>query len=606
MPTAEEVQKEARERSVDILSQWNTLKRVLEGHEKVLRKRWMKKTKANRMAIITEAWPNMPSMHRPDFEALKREGPKIKSERSHLKDWYIWPYINIEDLVRGKSFLLFLNSRGRNPPYMFAHADFEAMRIGHISGACIPAFLNLHTMFLDGTSPESYGRLISWDDNDDAMEMCVSRIKHQPGEGLMILQIQQKIFHFLLDCSKAILHDFSTEILLQAPIKSEPPSLHDTAEHLQISSVVAETPYRLPAKIDFLRLQAIVDAQFSSAEDHIHHLREDPDDFQEIVKDWADHRQETLLDTLRMKHPVLSKPIFWDRVIHGVISSAYSAIVVWGQIRNQLGQVADLQAKYLEEISPNNRLPEEYLKALLLLHHILEQSKNTPIAQLKQGLVASPPLRSDFVRQPQIGETTIIRVQSKSGKTSHLMWLFQSLWNEQQLLLLGLPAIVDEIEKVTQNDPSEKSSLSSWVSNVFSELGLIARIRHELDRYFPWAAGFEHAKIDHGDEVKTTFSERFASVADILDGLQGISFAKIWSPADNERTPAWVELSNKGSKATAPKGKLSEAFSELQLPSEEPSKFVAPEMKSKLKTRGEATPRQTEAKAANEDIPEAQ
>jgi hypothetical protein len=45
----------------------------------------------------------------------------------------MWPYINVEDLVRGKTLPLILNSRGRNPLRIFAHVDFEAMRISYIS-----------------------------------------------------------------------------------------------------------------------------------------------------------------------------------------------------------------------------------------------------------------------------------------------------------------------------------------------------------------------------------------------------------------------------------------------------------------------------------------
>jgi hypothetical protein len=42
----------------------------------------------------------------------------------------MWPYINLEDLTKGKLFLLMLNSRGRNQPYHFAQADFEACHFG--------------------------------------------------------------------------------------------------------------------------------------------------------------------------------------------------------------------------------------------------------------------------------------------------------------------------------------------------------------------------------------------------------------------------------------------------------------------------------------------
>lgn len=276
----------------------------------------------------------------------------------------------------------------------------------------------------------------------------------------MILEIQQRILHFLVDCSQTLLHELTPVMLLETPIKPEPPSLADTSEYLLLSSVAAEAPYRLPAQVDFLRLRAIVDAQYSSAEDHVHRLREDPGYYAEAVTDWSEHRQEALLDTNGMKHPILNKPLFWDRVIGELISHVYGSLVLWGHISRQLKIVSILQAKYSDEILPDKKLPEEYLKALLMLQHILEQTKNNSIANLKHGLCASPPLRANFVRQPQEAGTTIIKVQSKQGGVPYLMWLFFSLWEEHQLLLLGLPGVVDEIEKVTQT-PSEKSSLSS-------------------------------------------------------------------------------------------------------------------------------------------------
>jgi hypothetical protein len=77
MPTPAEVQKEARKRSTDLLSQWNTLQRILERHEEVLRKRWMKKTKTQRTQILLGAWPKMSQNHRPDYEAWFKEGSQV-------------------------------------------------------------------------------------------------------------------------------------------------------------------------------------------------------------------------------------------------------------------------------------------------------------------------------------------------------------------------------------------------------------------------------------------------------------------------------------------------------------------------------------------------
>lgn len=77
MSTAAEVRTEARERSTDVLSQWSILHRIIERLEEVLRKRWLKKTKTQRTAILLGAWPKMAQKHRPDFEVIRVERPRV-------------------------------------------------------------------------------------------------------------------------------------------------------------------------------------------------------------------------------------------------------------------------------------------------------------------------------------------------------------------------------------------------------------------------------------------------------------------------------------------------------------------------------------------------
>jgi hypothetical protein len=102
---------------------------------------------------------------------------------------------------------------------MFAHADFEATHLGHVIGATVPAFLNLHTMFLEGESVATYGRLVSWDEDEEAMDKMMTRLAHQPGEGLVILEIQQKILRFLVDCCRKILHDIDASALISDQVR---------------------------------------------------------------------------------------------------------------------------------------------------------------------------------------------------------------------------------------------------------------------------------------------------------------------------------------------------------------------------------------------------
>jgi hypothetical protein len=233
----------------------------------------------------------------------------------------MWPDINMGDLIRGKTFLLLLNSRGRNTPHMSSHVDFEAMQVGHVSGACMPPFLNLYTMLLEGEVVETYRRLVSWDDDQEAMMKTLNGLGFLPGTGLMILEIQQKLLDFLFSCCYSILHEMDPDNMInEAPIKPEPSPLSDGAEWPTLASIAAEAPYHPPARLDFRRLKALVNAKRSIVENHIRGLREDPGYFADVLGDWSEHRQEKLLDTRNKHHPVLDEPLFWERVIGNVVT----------------------------------------------------------------------------------------------------------------------------------------------------------------------------------------------------------------------------------------------------------------------------------------------
>jgi hypothetical protein len=221
----------------------------------------LKRIKAQRKTVLLNAWPNMASMHRPDYHAFRLEKPNGPSRGTKLRDHYLWPYINLEDLTEGKSLLLFINSRGRYPPRTFAHADFNAARIGDRSGAVTTAFLNLHAMFLDGTTVETYGRL---DDSSEAFDMMLSSRAFHPGHGLLILEIQQKILNFLVQCCRIILQDLDPSSLTsdQMLIKPEPPAItRDPNEWPTLSAIAAEAPYCVPCHLDFGRIKAVIAAK---------------------------------------------------------------------------------------------------------------------------------------------------------------------------------------------------------------------------------------------------------------------------------------------------------------------------------------------------------
>ena len=219
---------------------------------------------------------------------------------TRFRDAYLRPYINVEDLSEGKTLLLFLNTRARNPPSVFARADFNALHLGHICGTVMPAFLNEHTMLLsNATDATTYGKVISWDEDDRAFDWMQDGTEFMPGEGLLVLEIQHGLYDFLLKCCRTLFQDISPEDLAseQLPVLPEPEAIvsKDSA-YASIDVVAAEAPYRAPAAVHFARLRQIVAAQRDEAVDHFWTLREDPSYFAETLKEWAEHRQETLPD----------------------------------------------------------------------------------------------------------------------------------------------------------------------------------------------------------------------------------------------------------------------------------------------------------------------
>ena len=541
--TPQEVRSKARVLSEKVLGNWKLLSNIIERHEATIQKRWIKKTKEQRKKILLGAWPKMSLSHRPDFAAFKTKpaGQTGDSRRGA----YMWPYINLEDLLKSKVlFLLLLNSRGRNKPDAFAQADLNACRFGLITSALVPVFLNEHVMMFTGRdTPETYGELIGWSDHPEAFHWLTSQRGANPGEGLFILEIQERLYKFLVDCCSAVLHDISEEALADptVSIAPEPPSVSSNEAGLaSLATTAAEAPYRLPANLDLKRLESLVAAKLSAAEDHVWTLREDPGYFTETVLDWKEHRQECLPDMQRRKHPVFNsltqERIFWERVIGNSIVSALVLIETWGSVHEQVVALQRLKEKYADSISPGKDLPEEYAFAFYRLDHHLRQFSKGPINTLKTGFAASPPIRPYFVRLPQDPTNTIIKITKRAGLAEdqtrdELIWIFTTMFDEHQLHLAGLNTLIDELERMMESDTKAKEFISLWVTDKISDLSVFSQCIHQIELYQPWAATFETEMATREDELNRDYSKTQKSIEAYVRTKFGGSITSLGTPS---------------------------------------------------------------------------
>ena len=548
--SAAEVRREAKSRSSKVLTSWNLLHGILDRHEATIQRRWGKKTKQQRLRILLNGWPNMTAFHRPDFEAFRKETESQRDRGTRHREAYVWPHINQEDLSKPRTLLVLLNARGRHHPTEFAAYDGAAIHLGLVSKAVIPVFLNEHTMILNGCAKSAdYGKLLNWDDHEDAFEWMQSRLQFEPGEGLLILEAQERLLSFLVDCCKQVLHEIPPESLLSDdyPTQPEPPSKSESGSGKfdSLAVMAAEAPYRPPYQIDFGRIVSLLATRQSAGEDHLWSLREDPSYFAEKLIHLREHRQELLKDTLGQPHPLIRlqrEEVLWSRIVGGVVSEAYLGLEVWAELRQQAEQLQDLKTRYSEDISPTAGLPEEYLHAILKFQHYLNQASKGPLNQLMHCLVASPPWRPFFVRDPppdsitpKIG--TMLKPGAKLEKVqSQLLWLLRVLWEDgQQLFLLRKTAVVDELGHLIASEKKAEEMLSDFIASQVSDLTIITECFNQLDLYQPWANSFEEKMVDEKDGIMQEYERRTRSWGQMLGALNGTTgYVRLADPSDGK------------------------------------------------------------------------
>jgi hypothetical protein len=136
--TPAQVKKEALERSEQIFWDRELLCAILDRHESTIVKRWMKKSRPQRVKTLLAAWPNISASHRPDILAYRRESVRQRLNGTKYRNAYVFPQINLEDLSTSKTLLLFLQASARNEP------TFLPMRMATSnSAACRAPFRSL-------------------------------------------------------------------------------------------------------------------------------------------------------------------------------------------------------------------------------------------------------------------------------------------------------------------------------------------------------------------------------------------------------------------------------------------------------------------------------
>ncbi|KAI1085359.1 hypothetical protein F5B20DRAFT_587411 [Whalleya microplaca] len=558
-------QKKSAEHSQGIFDNWNFLNHVIQRHEAIIQRRWIKKSSNKRRSLLTNIWPEITHCHRADFyhfmKGIRGDDRFASSDARRIA--CLWPHLNLEDLSKPESLLLMLNSRARNYPDAFINADFDACRIGLAASLAVPDYwtndVSSLMQLVDCKTPETYGEVFQCQHSEGSCltpKQCSEGVP--VGLGLHLLHIQDWLYQFLVRCCKAILHDLPVNDLIsdKFPISPEPPlpSAADQANLMDVLSVdILEAPYRLPADIHFTRLETVVAARLAAAKDHVWSMREDPGYFAEVLLDWKEHRHYCVPDEHGGSHRELSygEDHMWDHTIHYCVGEALETIEVWDTLLRKVSKFRSLVAREAQ-YHCENCLEDDTLDAFVALDMDIDCFMKYFMQRTWDGFYSSPIMRPTQYRVDGIlgnPEDFALRYRRpiQQGTVLHkLQFIHDYLYarNKFGRLDLGRKVFLDELELFLKKEPEAKKLFSPWASSHLADVYLFADCAEQLRLYLvseSYNRKLIREKVDalEGDELK-----RYPTLASLQDcawshGLS--SFGKPIScqmryPSDRPRT----------------------------------------------------------------------
>ncbi|KAH9827841.1 hypothetical protein Tdes44962_MAKER02775, partial [Teratosphaeria destructans] len=477
-----EIQQLGLQFSTSIIEDWEQLNGAIRRFESVIQKRWLKKSVRQRKELLLTAWPNMSKEHRPDFAALRNVKKAAYAPRSRTipSAAYLWPYINLEDLVQPNPMVLFLSSRGREFPDAFMAGDIGNAHLGKGWLSELPPS-GLIMQFDSQRTPRSYGRLI-----DVASTPKRSSFACDPNMGLLGLEIQAGIYDFLLKCTRLILHDIPPPQLRLAPHQPQPAlPVARTRQWLSLTEQMREAPYRAPQELDFERLRELVASRRASAEDHVWLLREDPAYFIDALKETVEHDYQLL----RRR----SDDDIWGAAACDLVGEALTCLIYWHRIHELLQQLPPLESQLRQACPHTSRLSSAHEKIWAELDELTSiLPYDLSIPRLLLGFPSSPRLRHCY---PVATATTSTNSETRVDN------LFRAVTCDREEGLHPIHLCVQEAQYMLDTDPESSSLLDPWVLGHFEDLALLSELHQRISSFKPWSSGWRSSEINESESV---------------------------------------------------------------------------------------------------------
>ncbi|KAL2069691.1 hypothetical protein VTL71DRAFT_14370 [Oculimacula yallundae] len=453
--TPEDIQDEVLFLAASIFRSWDQLHIILDAHQDTIFARWTKKTRALKEELLVEAWPEIPRTHRPDFamfEDFKLLNEVVTDPQKLAASK--WPHMNLEDLCKGKHLLMLIETRARYHPIVFARSDLEASLASRAMSMFSVANCSGHSI---------YATVIPLVGNEYAQNRLKYGADYGVSEGLLILEIQQKLLQFLQTCCEGILHDKK----IPSPLESWT-SLHESNK---------TAPYRPPVAPDFQQLISLLVA----------HLTMTTGYFLDTVTAYLDSTSPSIADLNGQADPIYEMQEYWDACACIVIDYAYSAVIM---AETFFALATNTHARFGNLLN-DGQLPSEspdhrgLLEQMLCLRYMLDVELDLASERLSRCISSESSFGEYFTKKCSGANLDWVRPESEIK--DRLFFLFSPLGYLPQEIesQMGKKNLLNEIENILESAPGEKGRLSPNSLKVLGRVGCFLNAIEVIDSVLP-------------------------------------------------------------------------------------------------------------------------
>lgn len=507
-----------------IFDDWERLQSIRDAKSELINRRWTGKTVGKRKKILLEAWPGMNSVHRPEFDIIKR---KLKGP-TH-RDAFLMPFINLEDLGASRNLLNMIESRTSVYPEHFDFFDAVGFPIAMEMGAVKDTALNGTVMLLTGQKiRDTYGTLKTCKSQTDQEDHVYAGFGFKLDQGFIILQNQKKIYSFMIRCVELLLDDIdfsasvsdkTAEVSEQGPIVGFKERWSEAKEWLSISEINTQACYGLPKPFSVESVRKWAGARRDEAEDNFWALHEDPAYFVEQLTIFHGQNLELSQRTIegttsRSFYKVEGRALDLDCA--DVVFYSYRDVVIWDAIMTYLTKLENAKASLKVEIQISKRLPRDYEVALGNFMCLMSVVWRYAMKHLYRSLVSSPSFNEFYetVRKED-GSYTLRLNASTSDRWPLILKLLNTLVDLRTVEIWGGVNILDKMERIIESDSVKCAMMSTNIRRQISRMAAFSHIWDTLRRHQPTFVG------GHQESFEVLHQECFSQFK-IIDELEDV------------------------------------------------------------------------------------